>query len=322
MGFSPFPPRPDLDLLLQALELWSTRADAAILHMSVPWAGLLQGQAPEALLEANGVGLAEYFRGKNLPLTVTIDVTDGLNRAAEAPELVAAGRSITEPAVQQLYAGYARELVRVLQPEFVGLAAETNLIRAAAPAPVYAAVVTMANAAAQQIRGLGSGAKLYVSVQVEVAWGRLGGVPAAFEGVERDFADFPFVEALGLSSYPYLAGFAEPEELPLDYYERVADGRPIPLLVVEGGWPSESAAGFVSSPAEQSRYLRRHAEIAAKAPVIRWFQLSFTDLDLTAFPEVSPILPLFARLGLVDADLRPKPALEVWDSLVARRRGA
>ena len=50
------------------------------------------------------------------------------------------------------------------------------------------------------------------------------------------------------------------------------------------------------------------------------FQLTFTDLDIEALnlPPGS-ILPLFASLGLVDTELRPKPALAVWDSLFALR---
>jgi hypothetical protein len=51
------------------------------------------------------------------------------------------------------------------------------------------------------------------------------------------------------------------------------------------------------------------------------FQLTFTDLDIPSLnlPPGS-ILPLFASLGLVDAELRPKAALSVWDSLYAVRR--
>jgi hypothetical protein len=49
-----------------------------------------------------------------------------------------------------------------------------------------------------------------------------------------------------------------------------------------------------------------------------WFQISFTDLDLAAFPAgVAP----FASLGLVDVSLQPKPALQAWDAVFARPRG-
>lgn len=319
MGFSATPPRLDFGLLVRSLEMWSSRADAAIMHVSVPWKGLLEGRTPDSLLTLDGIGLAQYFASKQLALTVMIDVTDGLNRAAEAPELVALGRSIAEPAVQQLYRQYARAVAARLSPDYLGLAAETNLIRLAAPAAVYQAVAAMTNAAAADLRAQATTARLFVSVQVETAWGRLQGT-TRFLGVEQDFTDFPFIEVLGLSSYPYLGGFTEPEQIPLDYFTRVRGSRTIPMLVVEGGWASESAAGFTTSTEKQARYIRHHARVADAAGVIRWFQLSFADLDTSAFPDAPPILVLFATLGLVDTELRAKPSLTVWDSVFAVSR--
>jgi len=177
----------------------------------------------------------------------------------------------------------------------------------------------MANDAAAEQRGLGTTAALYVSVQVEVAWGRFSG-SNVYEGVAQDRADFPFVDALGLSSYPYLGGFTDPDQLPLDYYARIDAGTPIPLLVVEGGWASQSAGGFTTSPATQARYIHRQAELLDSARAVAIFQLSFTDLALSLFPPQPPgsILPLFATLGLVDTVLTPKPSLAAWDSVFAR----
>ena len=54
--------------------------------------------------------LANYYRGVGQPITVALDVTDGLNRSQESPELIAAGRSISEPAIQQLYRDYVSAL--------------------------------------------------------------------------------------------------------------------------------------------------------------------------------------------------------------------
>jgi len=60
--------------------------------------------------------------------------------------------------------------------------------------------------------------------------------------------------------------------------------------------------------------------VADASGLIRWFQLSFTDLDTSAFPDAPPILVLFATLGLVNTELQPKPSLQVWDSVYAVRR--
>jgi hypothetical protein len=318
MGFSAIPPKADFALLLAALDMWTRRADAAILHVSPPWAALLDGVAPDSAVRLTHLDLANYYRAKSLELVVMLDATDGLNRAAEAPELVAAGRSITEPAVRQLYRDYAVAMDTLLHPEWMGLAAETNLIRAAAPAALYSALVQMVNDAAADVRAADAGALLYVSVQVETAWGRLTG-SGVYEGIAADLADFPFLQAIGLSSYPYLGGFTEPEQVPLDYYARIAEGTSLPELVVEGGWASESVGAVISTRQKQARWIRRHVELLDRARAQAVFQLTFTDLSPTIFPPGS-ILPIFATLGLVDTALAAKPALAPWDSAFARPR--
>ncbi|MFN2635435.1 MAG: hypothetical protein ABR585_00190 [Gemmatimonadaceae bacterium] len=316
------PPKPDLKIAVRSLGIWSSRADAAIMHLDVPWTLLLAGTSPEDALRKDGVDLEHYYRSKNLKLVVTIDVTNGLDRASEAKDLVGARRSITEPAVQQLYRGYVRALVRMLHPDYLGLAAETNLVRAIAPRSIYDAVVRMTSDAATDIRRDHPPSKLplYVSVQVETVWGKLG-KQGTFIGIDQDLRDFPFINVLGLSSYPYLGGFTDPNRIPLDYYSRIKGGRTIPVMVVEGGWPSASVRGAFASSAEmQARYIDRQAEILENVKALAVFQLSFTDLDLGSFPKPMPtILPLFATLGLVDANLRPKPALARWDRIFARR---
>jgi hypothetical protein len=322
MGFSVVPPKPDVKMAIQSMEIWTRRADAAIMHLDVPWALLLAGTSPEDALRKDGVDLEHYYRSKHLKLVVTIDVTNGLARESEALALVAAHRSITDPAVQRLYRNYIRALVEMLHPDYLGLAAETNLIRQIAPSPVYNAVVRMTNDAASEIRRSRSASTLplYISVQVETAWGKLG-QQGVYVGIDQDLRDFPFVNLLGLSSYPYLGGFKDPDQIPLDYYTRIRGSRELPLIVVEGGWPSTSARGAFSSSQEmQSRYIARQSQFLDEAKAIAVFQLSFTDLDLGSFPKPVPaILPLFATLGLVDANLKPKPALATWDKIFARR---
>ena len=69
----------------------------------------------------------------------------------------------------------------------------------------------------------------------------------------------------------------------------------------------------------QARYIARQSEILDNAKAIGVFQLSFTDLDVGSFPQPQPaILPLFATLGLVDANLKPKTSLTAWDKILAR----
>ena len=322
MGFSPIPPTSDFATAIASLELWTRRADGAILHVSPPWDSLLAGVPADTLVRQGQLPLARYFRAKGLDLVVMLDLTDGLDRAQEAPELRAKGRSLTEAAVQQAVRAYAVAMDTLLDPSRLGFAAETNLIRAAASPAVYAAVVQTANAAAADVRAVDPSVREYVSVQVEVAWGRLGGGPLAYAGIAQDLADFPFVQDVGLSSYPYLGGFDQPEDVPLDYYDAIARESSRPVLLVEGGWTSASLGALVSSPEEQARWITHAGALLDRARAVGWYQLTFTDLALSAFPPQPPgsSLPLFTHLGLVDTTLAPKPALTPWDAAFKRHR--
>jgi hypothetical protein len=316
MGFSSLPPRLTTPEVLRTVDSVTRHSDAALMVVEIPWASLLADTSPAFLIRRDQFPLKLRFDQRGLPVTATLDVTNGLDRAAESSALVALGRSITEPAVQRAYREYVVAVDSILHPRFLALAMETNLVRGLAAPTVYSALVTMTNAAAQQVRATGSTTPLMVSVQVDYAWGRFGG--GGFAGIQRDRTDFPFVQALGLSSYPYLAGFATPEEIPTDYYSRLIDGSPLPMMVVEGGWTSGAVTGVTSSPELQARYIRRQMQIADAARLEGVFQISFADFDMSSFP-VPPgsILPLFAQLGLVDVDYHPKPALAVWDSVRA-----
>ncbi len=177
----------------------------------------------------------------------------------------------------------------------------------------------MTNDAAADIHSRDATRPLYVSLQVDAAWGRLGG-GTTYIGVAQDYTDFPFMTAVGLSSYPYLAGYADPADIPLmTTYSRIASGHALPLMVVEGGWSSAAVTGVTSDPAKQARYITRQQTLLANARAIGVFQLEFADLDTTGFhlPPTS-ILPLFITIGLVSPDLQPKPALASWDSAFAK----
>lgn len=82
-----------------------------------------------------------------------------------------------------------------------------------------------------------------------------------------------------------------------------------------------TAGAVVTSPELQSRYIRRHAAILDRTAEAAVFQITFTDLDLAAWASPpGSVLPLFAHLGIVDSALGPKPALAVWDGLLALDR--
>ena len=319
LGFSAFSPQPTIESVLATIEAWRPRGDVALITKEVPWKALLADTAAPLLIRRDLKELVELFRNRGLPIIVQLDVTNGLSRDREATELVDLGRSISEPAVQLKYREYLAAVDTILRPDYLGLAMETNLVRAIAPASIYAALRMMVNAGAADLVSRASPSKRFVSVQVETAWGRLPAV-GQYVGIASDRADFPFMQAIGLSSYPYLGGFSQPESVPIDYYARIGEGGPaLPMIVVEGGWSSASVTGVTSSPELQARWIRRQMELADRAALAAVTQITFTDIDLsTILLPPGSILPLFVHLGLVDVNLQPKPALVEWDKAFAR----
>jgi len=320
LGFAATPPRLEIASVLRTIDEWRPHADAALLALTPPWKSLLADTSAAVLVHRDQAQLVHLYRQRGLSVIAMVDATDGLAREKEAPELVALGRSIKEPAVQARYREYVLAVDSILHPDYLALAMETNLIRLAAPHDVYDAMRVMVNAAAQALRAQQTLAKLYVSVQVETAWGRLPRTNQ-YAGVADDLRDFPFTEALGLSSYPFLGGFDQPEDIPGNYYSRLAADAKLPVLVVEGGWSSGSVTGVTSTPDKQARYITKQMALADSAHAVAVCQITFTDLDVSTYNIPSgSILPLFAQLGLVDIEFRAKPALARWDDALARPR--
>lgn len=318
MGFQNSAPRFDsLDLFIQSLNIWTKRADAAIISAEVPWKALLSGENAETYVVESYKDLKDFYRSKNFSLWVYIDPQNGLDRTSEALELTAAGKSIAQPEIQQLYRRFVILMDSVLMPDHLGLALETNLIRTAASQQIYNGIKKAANDAAQDLKLKNSKAKLSISIQAEDAWGKLTG--GSYQGIDQDFQDFPFIEELGISSYPYF-NFNDPKDIPANYYSRLLDKKKIPVFVSEGGWSSQSittpATSFVSSNELQKEYIERQDQLLNSVSATALFQLTFTDIDVNSLPSNAPkSIGYFAYLGLVDIHFQPKPALSTWDAL-------
>lgn len=322
MGFQNSAPSANPDLVFQSLNTWVQRADAAIISVEVPWKELLNGVTPSDYVNSNFTDLVTFYRSKNFKLWIYVDPQNGLDRTSDARALQAAGKSIADPDMQLLYQQFTVAMDSILKPNHLGLALETNLIRAVAPATIYAGVKQAANDVAARIHSRNPTVPLSVSVQADYAWGKLIG--GSYTGIEQDFVDFPFITEVGISAYSYF-GYKTPADIPLNYYSRLMNGRTLPVFIAEGGWPSISVDAsdrlLTSSPELQSEYITRHGQLLDELNTIALFQLVFTDIDVSTLPsDIPPIIGLFANLGLVDVNLLPKPALSKWDDIFNNKK--
>ncbi|HZD04903.1 MAG TPA: hypothetical protein VE173_08290, partial [Longimicrobiales bacterium] len=89
----------------------------------------------------------------------------------------------------------------------------------------------------------------------------------------------------------------------------------------EGGWTSEDVPWATGTPQEQVAFLERYEHLLDRVNARAWVMLTFTDLDVSAFdlpPDGATGLSNFSRMGIVDVDLRRKPAYAAWERIVRR----
>jgi hypothetical protein len=311
MGFQNF--APSYNTYLASLNLWTQRADAAIISIQVPWDTLYSGTSAEKYITNNYVSLVSYYRSKNFKLWVYIDPANGLDRSADASDLAALGKSISQPDVQALYGRFVFVMDSLLKPEHLGLALETNAIRGISSSAIYQGIKAATNNAAALVRAYDKNVKLSVSIQADYAWGLLNS--GSFMGIEQDFTDFPFIQELGISSYPFFV-FNTPQDIPSNYYSRLLQGHNIPVFISEGGWSTVTVSTYTENTQKQSDYIAKQGQLLAGVNAIGYFQLTFTDFSTAGLPAgINSDINLFNHLGLVDTNLVAKPALKNWDQL-------
>ena len=151
------------------------------------------------------------------------------------------------------------------------------------------------------------------------------------EAIAAAMADLmPYVDVLGVSAYPYAffdhADRGDPANLPADWMSQIleiANGRPI--AVTETGWIAEdlTIASFgyseESSPENQAEFVRMlFAEAEAlDALFVNWFTIADFDALWEAINR-DPLASIWRDTGLLDEELEPRPAMELWLEQLAR----
>lgn len=313
------PPRITPRALETVIERIGGLAEYGIIQRSPPWTALFAGESMEAILDREYAPLVSRMRDVGLGIVLLIDPLDPLDRRREPPELVAAGRSILEPEVMAMYEDWVRAVATRVRPAYLGLASEINTPAAHDRRSLYIAIRDATNRLVPDLRAATPESVLFVTFQVDDAWGHLGSDPSVDQFALA--AEFD-VDLIGLSSYPVFA-YASPADIPDDYYRRYADaagGRPLGQF--EGGWASAGAPlGPRASPELQAQWVDRTEELLDGIDARIWAHLQPTDLALDTWDlpaDRRDTLRSFASMGLLDTEFEPKPALRSWLRVRAR----
>jgi hypothetical protein len=319
MGFSILPPVPSVEATIDFVPRVAEVGEYTIIQREVPWRRLRAGDSIDEILDDEWDGYVEFVtEAHGLRLVILVDPLDGLDRTRESPEARAAGATLMDPGDRAIHEAFVLEVARRYQPDYLGLASEINTMAAHGDPAFYVLLRDMINGLIPEIREVSPDSKIFVSHQVDDAWGLFGE-----SNVEDQFSvvrDFEATDVVGLSSYPVFF-WDRPEDIPDDYYQRYADESGKPLIQVEGGWSSERTAFMgptrQASLEVQTRYFIRLFELLDGVEAELVVLLTMADLDLSRpewglTEETRAGLSNFARMGILDTALQPKPAFAVW----------
>ncbi len=315
MGWAVTPPRATTESVIQTAQQVARLGEFTILQQAPPWTKILAGEPMDVLIE-EPAGLADFMKAQGQELVLLVDPLDGLNRRAEPYELVQAGRSIREPEIRALHEAWVRRLTARLEPAYLGLASEINTLGAHGDPELYAELVDMINGLAPEMRVAHPGIEVFVSFQVDDAWGLLIPDGSDHFGLIDDFD----IDVLGLSSYPVFA-FDRPDQIPPDYFSIFRDYTDLPFILVEGGWSSAPTTWSDGTPQQQTEFFRIYERLLDGVDAELWVFLIYADMDLEGWglpPERQATLSNFAHMGIVDVDFTPKPAYAEWERILAR----
>ena len=216
------------------------------------------------------------------------------------------GRAVRPVAgAAESYVEKATAYATAFQPRFLTLGIEIDIAATREPDEFDAFVEVFADAA-RSVHGASPDTKVLVAFSLESLSGRRDGIIG--EGItdpQWELIDrFPDADIIAFTTYPGLI-FKDPEDIPDDYYTRLAEIVDKPIGFVEMGWHSGEigASEWDSTPEEQAKaisvILERMASLDAE--LVIW---SF----LWGPPGIVPL----DTMGLFDAG--SEPASETWEN--------
>ncbi len=328
-GFTPFPYDFTLEAVAKTRETIAPHSTLWALHYDngIPWQEALADAPFPARVQRDWdrdakaipaghvvyVGLAPLDKDRKSLAPAT-----GEQERMPMPEALR-GVPLDDPNVQKAYLNYARRAVRQFRPRYLNLGIEAGEImsRDFSRWPRFERLYEHVRAALKQE---------FPDVQfgISFALGTLR-TPREAQAARALIARSDYV---GIRFYPYASSFSEkfgappyrgetPWREPLAWLRAYTDK---PLAFCETGFTTQDievpqfALSMQGSPEAQAAYTKELFELARRDryAFVVWFLAIDYDKLYAKMPAGSDVLKLWRNIGLLDGDLRPKPAWALW----------
>lgn len=325
MGFTPFPSDIRLKAVVAAQRFAVQHGDLISHHLEqgVPWTEALSDSAFHENLINEWNSRVEYSKGKKIFLSLNA-LNDGRNGLAmyrgekdnlPLPEAFAA-KALNDSDVKTAYLNFCRRAIETFKPDYFAIGIEVNELIHNAPDqwPAYKELYRFIY---QELKAAYPELPLMATVSLHnltnQGWKDLEFQQQEVKGL------LEFIDVLGISFYPFMAGY---DERPLEQLQWLREFTDKPIAISETGYLAETLAldsynlKITGSPAKQRAYIETILQTAQQDEYLFVVQFLTRDYDALweAIQSFAPeAFKVWRDTGMEDERGTPRPALSVWD---------
>lgn len=301
------------------------------LEEGVPWQAMHDG------LEFSGTYLAELQSRKDrrvagkksLVQICPLDISrSGLapNRGATPNEPLTApwnGVALNSPQVKTAFLNYARRMIEFMEPDYLLVGVEVNLLLRNSPA-LWPAYVELHSHVYSALKALYPALPVAVSVFCVPYFPEFSGVDSLAPQLAGLANLTSWVDFVAFSVHPFMSSLLA-ETFPDDYFDRLFALTTKPIAISESSYPAQvwsSQAGLTwnGSPEKQDAFLAKMLDASqkAKALFVIWFCIRDYDALWDTVLGKSEIGLVWRDTGLYDEAGADRTAIVRWRSAYGR----
>ena len=334
-GVSTFPFGPSHAAIEQTFRIAEELSDIYVVQLDngVPWAEAAKDARFPAAVERKWRELSAHApsgRPVYLALAPLAEDRTSLAAASEGSSSFEQFRGATfdDPVIVKAYTLYAQRAVRYFKPAYLNLGVENGELAYRRPSEwqAYVAMIRQVMAALRQE---------FPTLKMGISFGLQSLMDKATAERARQIVDLS--DYVGISFYPYMSPFQEkfglralpppPDQwrAPLDWLRSFTDK---PIAICETGYNTQDVSlpkwqiRMTGSEAAQKDYVSDLANYAKRDGYL--FVVYYLPVDIGPLVETLPegpreLVRMWRENGLLESNLNPKPARDVWKSILAAK---
>jgi hypothetical protein len=230
------------------------------------------------------------------------------------------GKDFDNPEAIAAYTNYCRRMIREFKPDYFNYGIEVNMLAWSNPAG-FRKFLVMAKEVYKVLKNENANLPIFLSFQIDVYHKDQKNQEQALRHL------LPYTDYMAVSCYPYMEGYpnieghSNPEDLPQDWFSRLAELAPSkPFAIAETGWTAKDvdvvlknlltgAAHVPGNEKWQARYTRFILEESHRLG--GRFVVWFVGRDFATVN--SETAKWWHHSGMADRDGNSRESLQIWD---------